>query len=179
MPAPPAVVPDSLGEILGPQWRDIEWRLSNLYWIVDEGGQAIRFAPNEEQLDFVRNLWTRNIILKARQLGISTLLELLQFDQALFNKNHNGVVIADTLPNAGKLFAKIEFAFDKLPQALKDALPIKSKASKTGLEFEHGSTIYVSTSSRGGTDSNAPDTISRLRSGYLRAILPSSLMCRN
>lgn len=143
---------DALDAVLDPEkWGDLEWRLCNLYWIVDEHGKAVRFAPNEEQLDFIRNLHPRNLILKARQLGFSTLLQVLELDQAMFNANHNGVVIADTLPNAGKLFAKVEFAYSKLPQALQDALPLKSKTSKTGMEFEHGSTYYVSTSSRGGT----------------------------
>ena len=141
----------NLDEILGPKWRDLKWRLSNLYWIVDEHGKAVRFEPNEEQLDFVDNLHTRNLILKARQLGFSTLIELLELDQSIFNANHNGVVIADTLPNAGKLFGKIEFAYGKLPDQLQAAVPLKSKASKSSLEFGHGSTVYVSTSARGGT----------------------------
>ena len=143
--------PPTLDEVLGPQWRVLEWRICNLYWIVDEHGKPVRFKPNDEQLDFIRNLHTRNLILKARQLGFSTLLQVLELDQAIFNAHHNGVVIADTLPNAGKLFAKVEFAYGRLPEALRLALPLKSKTSKTGLEFEHGSTIYVSTSSRGGT----------------------------
>ena len=143
--------PQSLDEVLGPHWRSLEWRLSNLYWIVDETGQAVRFNPNDEQLDFIRNLWPRNLILKARQLGFSTLIEILELDQGLFNADHTGVVIADTLPNAGKLFGKVEFAHKRLPDELKAALPIKAMTSKTGLEFEHGSTIYVGTSARGGT----------------------------
>lgn len=137
--------------MLGLQWTDLEWRLCNLYWIVDEKGKRVRFVPNEEQLDFIRNLWTRNLILKARQLGFSTLMQILQLDQALFNADHNGVTISDTLPNAGKLFAKVEFALSKLPQALREALPIKSSAAKTSLEWQHGSAIYISTSPRGGT----------------------------
>ena len=143
--------PQTLDEILGPHWRSLEWRLSNLYWIVDEDAKPVRFEPNEEQIDFIRNIWTRNLILKARQLGFSTLMQVLELDQAIFNSNFNAVVIADTLPNAGKLFAKVEFAHGKLPPALREALPLKSKTAKTGLEFEHGSTVYVSTSSRGGT----------------------------
>ena len=142
---------DLLGQILGEQWKSLEWRLCNLYWIVDEHGQSVRFQPNEEQLHFIRNIWNRNIILKARQLGFSTLIEILELDQAIFNAHHTGVVIADTLPNAGKLFAKIDFAYERLPVALKEAAPLASRTSKTGLEFEHGSTVYVSTSARGGT----------------------------
>ena len=90
--------PATLDEILGPQWRSLEWRIKSLYWIVDEHGKAVRFEPNDEQLDFIRNLWPRNLILKARQLGFSTLIEILELDQGLFNADHTGVVIADTLP---------------------------------------------------------------------------------
>lgn len=143
--------PRTLDEVLGPHWRSLEWRLCNLYWIVNEHGKGVRFEPNEEQLDFIRNLWSRNIILKARQLGFSTLIEILELDQALFNADHTGVVIADTLPNAGKLFGKIEFAYKHLPDELKAALPIKTVASKSAMEFEHGSGVNVGTSARGGT----------------------------
>lgn len=143
--------PPTLDEILGPHWRSLEWRLSNLYWIVDEHGKAVRFEPNEEQIDFIRNLWSRNVILKARQLGFSTLIEIMELDQALFNADHTGVVIADTLPNAGKLFGKVEFAYKRLPEELRAALPIKALASKSALEFEHGSSVAVGTSARGGT----------------------------
>ena len=143
--------PRTLDDVLGPHWRELEWRIKSLYWIVDKEGKAVRFDPNDEQLDFVRNLHTRNLVLKARQMGFSTLLGILELDQGLFNADHTGVVIADTLPNAGKLFGKVEFAYDRLPQALKDALPLKARNSKSAMEFAHGSGIYVGTSSRGGT----------------------------
>lgn len=143
--------PPTLDEILGPHWRDIEWRLANLYWIVNENGKAVPFVANEEQLDFIRHLHTRNLILKARQLGFSTLIQILQVDQGLFNADHNGVTISDTLPSGGKLFAKIEFALKRLPSDLTAALPIKSSSGKTSIEWAHGSTISVGTSARGGT----------------------------
>jgi len=141
----------TLDDILGPQWRSLEWRLCNLYWIVDKSGKAVRFEPNPEQLDLIRNLHTRNIVLKARQKGFSTLIQLIQLDQAMFASDHVGATIAETLPNAGKLFKKIEFAHGRLPTDLSEALPIKAMASKSAMEFEHGSTIYVGVSSRGDT----------------------------
>jgi hypothetical protein len=102
--------PLTLDDTLGPRWRDLAWRRDNHHWIVDEHGMAVPFRPNDEQRDFVANLHTRNIILKSRQAGLSKLMQVLDPNQALFNANHNGVVIAGTLPNAGKLFAKVEFA---------------------------------------------------------------------
>lgn len=50
-------------------WADPFWRLNNLYWIVNEHGKAVVFKMNDEQIDLYRNLHTRNLILKARQLG--------------------------------------------------------------------------------------------------------------
>lgn len=133
------------------QWESLEWRLCNLYWIVNKAGKAVRFEPNDEQLDLIRNLHHRNLVLKARQKGFSTLIQLIQLDQALFNTHHVGATIAETLPNAGKLFKKIEFAQKRIPDAVREALPIKTLASKSAMEFEHGSSIYVGVSARGDT----------------------------
>ena len=138
---------------------NLEWRLENLYWIVDKNGDAVRFSMNDEQREFVSNLWNRNLILKARQLGFSTLMQVLQIDQAIFVPNFTGVVIADTLPNAKKLFGKLEFAYDHLPDLIKEAVPISAKAKGEGIEFAHidekgqanPSKVNIGVSARGGT----------------------------
>ena len=52
-------------ELLSDRW----WRLSNLYWIRDEQGRAVRFVPNEPQCELWNELHYLNVILKARQLG--------------------------------------------------------------------------------------------------------------
>ena len=60
---------------------DPEWRLFSgyLYKIIikgdkDEEGLVMPFRPNRAQRKFIRRLWHRNVILKARQLGFSTLI---------------------------------------------------------------------------------------------------------
>lgn len=142
------------------QWASLEWRLDNLYWIVDKQAKRVRFRMNPQQRQFIRRLWYRNLILKARQLGFSTLCQLLQFDQALFNVNHTGVVIADTLPNASKLFKKIEFAYENLPPLLQRLIDLDSRNAGSSIAFAHEdpvtgipqpSSISVGVSSRGGT----------------------------
>lgn len=141
------------------QFASLEWRLDNLYWIVDKNAESVRFSMNDQQRAFVRRLWYRNLILKARQLGFSTLMQVLELDQALFNVNFNAVVIADTLPNAGKLFGKVEFAYEHLPPLLRECFPLASKTKGSGLTFAHPdkdgvpqpSTVTVAVSSRGGT----------------------------
>lgn len=151
----------NLEAVLGESARlhDLQWRLDNLYWIVNKDGKAVQFAMNQQQRRFIARLWNRNLILKARQLGFSTLMQILHLDQAMFVSNHTGVVIADTLPNAGKLFSKVEFAYEHLPALIQQMFPVANKTKGSGIEFAHKdaegkenpSRISVSVSSRGGT----------------------------
>lgn len=141
------------------QWADVEWRLCNLYWIVDKTASTVRFEPNPQQLMLIRNVWHRTLVLKARQLGFSTLIAILQLDQALFTQNFNGVIIADTLPNAAKLFGKATFAYEHLPPVIQQAFPIVKKNEGSMLVIGHAdegglscnSTVSVGVSARGGT----------------------------
>lgn len=126
------------------------WRICNLYWIVDKDGKPVPFEPNAEQADFYNNLHTRNSILKARQKGFSTLMQILALDQCLFNDNFTANTIADTLPNAGKLFRKAHFAYERLPAVIKAAKPLKSQTTSE-MVFTNGSSFSVGTSARGGT----------------------------
>lgn len=126
------------------------WRICHLYWIIDKAGKAVRFQPNIEQEQLYRELHTRNAILKARQKGFSTFIQILALDQCLFNDHFTASVIADTLQAAMKLFRKAAFAYDKLPDEVRERRPLKSR-SKTELVFENGSSFSVGTSARGGT----------------------------
>jgi hypothetical protein len=136
-------VVDCLGD-----WR---WRVANLYWIVDEQGRALRFEPNAEQLDLLSNLHTYNLVLKARQLGFTTLIDILALDQTLFTPNYSAAIIAHGLREAEKIFRnKVKFPWDRLPDGVK-ALnpPVNQTASE--FVFDNGSSIYVGTSGRSGT----------------------------
>jgi hypothetical protein len=55
------------------QFADPRWRLSNHYTIRDKAGRSVPFRPNGAQLAPFDNLHSANIILKARQLGFTTL----------------------------------------------------------------------------------------------------------
>lgn len=130
---------------------DWKWRLANLYWIVDESGKQILFAPNAEQLDLLSNLHSNNLILKARQLGFTTLLDIIGLDQTIFTPNYSAAIIAHGLAEAGKIFRnKVQFPWKKLPEAVRALNPtINESASE--MVFSNGSSIYVGTSGRSGT----------------------------
>lgn len=134
-------------ECLG-DWR---WRLTNLYYIVDEAGKKVKFEPNPEQIDLLSNLHDNNLVLKARQLGFTTLIDILGLDQCIFTPNYAAAIIAQGLMESGKIFRnKVKFAWDNLPDSIKALNPTISE-TKTELVWSNGSSIYVGTSGRSGT----------------------------
>lgn len=133
------------------QLGDPLWRLCNLYWIIDEQARRVPFVPNEEQRKFLREYWYLNIILKARQLGFTTLIDLILLDQCVFVPNFTAGVIAHTLPDAEKIFRnKVKFAWDNLPAEVRAINPLV-KETTSELVWANGSSIGVSTSMRSGT----------------------------
>lgn len=134
---------------------DVWWRLNNLYKIVNEEGELVTFRMRPAQRELFQNMHYRNIILKARQLGFSTGIDIYLLDQALFNKNLSCGIIAQDLPAAGEIFStKISIPFDNLPVWLRATFPVNTRregANGGHIEFAHGSKIRVSTSFRSGT----------------------------
>lgn len=137
---------EKLRELLSNQ----RWRLSNLYHIRDTSGMKIKFTPNWAQEDFLSNLHYFNVVLKARQLGFSTLIVIYMLDAALFNSNHRCGIIDAGIDDAKKKLKSIKFAYDNLPEWLKEQIPMTVRAAET-VEFGNGSGISVGTSHRGDT----------------------------
>ncbi len=140
-------IPEAAVKHLG----DRAWRLDSLYTVETENGEVIPFRMNEEQRKFLDEAHNFNIILKARQLGFTTFICILMLDACLFNSNTTCGVIADTLPNAGKIFdKKIKAVFERLPDWLRRMRP-NTTDNAGELAFANNSRIWVSTSHRGGT----------------------------
>lgn len=132
-------------------FSDHHWRLNNLYWIIDKAGDRVRFQMNWAQEDLLAKMHYLNIVLKARQLGFTTFIQLYMLDVCLFHKDTQAGVIAHTQPDAESIFRnKIKYPYDNLPEAIKLACPIK-RDNTTTLELMNNSIIRVGTSLRGGT----------------------------
>lgn len=129
---------------------DPYWRLNNLYYIVDKYGRKLTFKLNWAQQDLYENMWYCNVILKARQLGISTFVCLLFLDRCLFNSNLSAGIIAHTLEDAQQIFRRVKFAYDSLPDQLKSYITADNDTSQM-LKFSNGSSLRVGTSLRSST----------------------------
>lgn len=138
---------------------DPMWRLENLYYITskrdaaDDGeGKRVLFRMNRHQRRFVERLWHRNIILKSRQLGFTTLVCILWLDHALFNKDQRCGIVAQDDGAAKVIFRdKVKYAYDNLPESLRAAMPLAKDAADELLFAHNNSSIRVATSMRSGT----------------------------
>lgn len=167
------------------------WRLDNLYMIENEQGQLVRFRLRPAQRLLFEMMWYLNIILKARQLGFSTAIDIYLLDEALFNNNLKCGIIAQDQPASGEIYrTKIEVPFDNLPSWLKTRFKIKSRRSGVHggfIVFEHGSSIQVATSFRSGTVhrlhvsehgkicAKYPAKAKEVRTGTLNAVHPGCI----
>lgn len=110
------------------------------------------FIPNAAQLKWMTSIWTRNLILKSRQLGFTTLIAIIWLDHALFNANQTCVMIAQNREAAENIFQdKILLAYQNLPDMLKDRMPLVRCSTKEIVFGHNGSKIRVATSARSGT----------------------------
>ncbi len=130
--------------------KDPKWRLNNLYFIVDKRGEKTLFRMNWAQEQLYDGMWYCNVILKARQLGISTFVCLLFLDRCLFNSNVSAGIIAHTLEDAQQMFKRVKLAYDSLDQELTKHITADTDTAQM-LKFSNGSSIRVGTSLRSST----------------------------
>lgn len=166
-----------------------DWRLSNLYWIEDKWGNVIRFTPNAAQRRYLKSMHNRNLVLKSRQHGFTTLASLLALDTALFRSNTACGMVMHRIEDAQKVFRnKILFAYDRLPDWLKELRPIARKDNTGEIEFSNHSTITVSLSHRGSAlqflhiseygpmCAFFPQRASEVKSGALNTVAPNCIV---
>lgn len=155
--------------------EELEWCLSSTLWRISSGylykilvkqkddsgadddseaGLVMRFRPNRAQRRLLKRLWYRNVILKARQLGFTTLICIMFLDQMLFGeKNQRAAIIAHTEDAAIKIFRdKVKFAYNNLPPSILARIPIMAGQNRADeLMFANGNSIQVAVTARSGT----------------------------
>lgn len=133
------------------RFSDPRWRLSNLYTCVDEDGHKVPFIPNSAQLQLLEAMWFFNLVLKSRQHGFTTFIDIMGLDQALFNDTYSVGICAHNREDVEKIFEKkIKLPYDNLPEGLKNARRADTNSAKK-LKFNNGSSVEVGTSLRSGT----------------------------
>ena len=158
------------------------WRLNNLYAVTNKEAEHLPFRMRWAQEEIYRNMHYRNVILKCRQIGVTTFWQLFALDMCLWNSNTQIGVIADSLNNAEEIFrTKIKYAYDHLPDHIKEARPtVRNEGGQ--LILDNGSSIRVGVTMRSGTvqllhvselpkiDKNTPEKALEILAGALEAV---------
>jgi len=120
----------------------------------------------EESLTTLQNN-RYNVILKSRQLGISTLSAGYALWSMLFNEDFNVLVIATTQDVAKNLVSKVQIMNENLPSWLKTQIVTNNKLS---LKFANGSEIKAISSSSTGARSEALSLLIVDEAAFIRNI---------
>ena len=144
------------------------WRISNLYTIqsasaTGELAGPIPFVPTPEQQEVLHHIYVLGheflLIIKSRQLGLSTLLCIIILDSCLFGAGIQCSIVDKTQDDAvKKLDGKISYAWEALDSEFRTGWEKMKdndgefKIKISGADKSHESTIYAATSARGGTN---------------------------
>jgi len=122
-----------------------EWRMNNLYRIVDKQGDSIKFRLNPVQAEVLKGLHNRNLILKSRQLGMSTFAVLYMLDETMFNSNLAAGIVSYSLEHAQHIFKRIlGHALDNLMPYAKEFAGVVNRSARE-ITFKNGSFLRVDT----------------------------------
>lgn len=133
------------------QFSDWRWRIDNLYYITNKEGRRVQFKMNWAQESLFEGMHFCNVVLKARQLGFTTFIQLFMLDACIFNSNIRAGTVAHRLDDAKTIFRdKVKFPYDNLPDAIRNRVR-KVSDSADELVLCNNSSLRVGTSLRSGT----------------------------
>jgi hypothetical protein len=150
---------------LAQRLKDPIWRLKNLYKIKPaKPGPMIPFVPTPEQMEIIDAIHvlglTNILILKARQLGMSTAIDLIMADLQIWTAGFQGSIVdEDQKAAALKLKHKVKAAFESMPKRIRSMFQILTSNDsefavrlKTSTAEDQISTVFAGKNARGGTN---------------------------
>ena len=129
---------------------DLPYFAKNYLVIKSKTKGKILLTLNDIQLDFHNRILTRKrkglpckfVVVKARQLGLSTYIEARLFHRVLFERSKNAFILGDKHDTAGSIFDMAKRYYDELPSCFQ--IPLEANSSKM-LKFQTDSLFRVGT----------------------------------
>lgn len=123
-------------------YNDPIFYIENFLWIKTKEGEIKKLKLKKVQrilLEYVvsclkNNIPIRAIVLKARQEGMSTVIEAVLFWWTNTRKNANARILAHDTDGSNNLFTMSKFYYDKLHPAIK---PMKKYSNRKELVFDN------------------------------------------
>jgi len=121
-----------LRDVLIEQWLAIRTKTPN----------ETSFTLNRAQRDYSRRCGKQNIVLKARQLGITTYIAARFFMQTITQRGTLSVQVAQNQESAEDIFRIVRRFWDGLPEDCREGALITSRRNKRQLVFPHLDSEY-------------------------------------
>ncbi len=106
-----------------------------LLWVRDRRGKQVQLKPNRAQLEYERKRGQSNIVLKARQMGISTWVAGRFFLKTITQPGTLTVQVAHTQAAAEGIFRCVHRFLRRLPSALRTGALRTGRASARQIVF--------------------------------------------
>lgn len=135
-------------------WNNPVLFIQNFLKITDKNGKLVPFILNPMQKDFIKNLDSYNIILKARQGGMSVAICGLAIYYAVTIPNSTCMMLSHNDESTRAIFNKLKAIYNSLPSGIKLKLVKNNRAE---LQLQNGSIISCST--MGHTDKSRGNTL--------------------
>jgi len=121
------------------------WIEANLS-IRDKDRNVIPFRFNAVQNEYYEHRTSRDIILKPRQLGFTTLVCGLYFADTLSRRNTSSVIVAHDLESTKRIFGIIQLFWEWLPEEVKQLVGPPSRSNRRELFWPKiNSHFYIGT----------------------------------
>jgi terminase large subunit-like protein len=117
----------------GTSYREV--LASSLLRVRDKRGRLVRLECNAAQKEFESRCGARNIVLKARQMGISTWVAARFFLSTITRPGTLTVQVAHTQEAAEEIFRMVHRFVENLPRDLQDGALRRSKSNRRQLVF--------------------------------------------
>lgn len=151
-------LPETDGPELVEALKDPLTRICNIYTIVNKKTtKAQKFVPNWAQRVVLYAIYilgcNRILLPKARQLGMSTLSEIILFDRAYFGRNRQCSIVERSQPDANEKLDICRLAYKHLAPMLREGSAITAD-NKSEMSWGNDSSINAGKNARGGMNTD-------------------------
>src|SRR5512146_1592231 len=123
---------------LSPAWLPGTWRAlatRTLLRIRDKRGRLVPLVPNRAQREFAARATGRDIVLKARQLGVTTWVAARYFVSTITRPGTLTVQVAHDQCSAEAIFRIVHRFLENLPEGLRQGALVTSRANVRQIVF--------------------------------------------
>ena len=112
-----------------------DYLISALLKVRNKRRELVPLCPNRAQNEFARDCTHRNIVLKARQMGITTYIAARFFIQTITRPGTMTVQVAHDQESAEEIFKIVHRFWENLPETMKRGALLRSRANVRQMVF--------------------------------------------